>query len=170
MTKVKFSRDEQISLIFDLVNAFRLVKTPFETALLMQDLLTADEIKHLAKRLRIAKLLIDGRTHREIAEDLNCSFATVTKISIWLRQGGKGLKNIISKLPAKYDIPKDLPAIPIEFQLPKVLLATAQYLIAKKQNIPVENLLRRMDNKKLLDKSIQDAFDQEFKNQQKTKP
>lgn len=161
----KFSRDEEISLMFDLINAFRLVKTPNETALLMQDLLTADEIKHLAKRLRIAKLLLSGETQRDISKDLDCSLATTVKVSLWLRQGGQGLKNIISRLPTKYTIPKNLPPIPIEFQLPSVLLATAQYVMAKRQNTQPEKLIQKIQTKKELDRILQKEFDQQFKEQ-----
>lgn len=111
----KMSKEDQLDLMFDLINAFRLVKTPLETALLMQDLLTASEIKHLAKRLRIAKLLLDSETHRDIAGQLHCSLATVTKVSIWINQGGEGLKDVIAKLPGRYPTPKNLPKKPIEF-------------------------------------------------------
>ena len=51
-------KDKQLDLVFDLINAFRIVKTPLETAFLIQDLLTANEVKNLATRLRIAKNII----------------------------------------------------------------------------------------------------------------
>lgn len=158
--------------MFDLINAFRLVKTPFETALLMQDLLTASEIKHLAKRLRIAKLLLDGETHRDIASKLHCSLATVTKISIWLNQGGEGLRETVARLPTRYPMPKNLPKKPIEFQLPQVLLALAQYSLAthqKKQIKEISGFLENVENKKILDKTLQEMFDEEFKQIQSEK-
>src|SRR3972149_8053714 len=121
----KLSRNEQLDLLFDLVNAFSSVKTPFETALLMQDLLTASEIKHLAKRLRIAKLLIQGLTQRQVAGEVRCSTATVIKVNAWLTRGGEGLRNVIAKLPGRYELPEKLPKIALEFQLPQTLLALA---------------------------------------------
>ena len=56
----KFSVDEQQDLVFDLINAFALANNPLGSALLLQDLLTEDEVRDLAKRLRIAKLLFNG--------------------------------------------------------------------------------------------------------------
>ncbi len=162
----KLSKEKQLDLMFDLINAFRLVKTPFETALLIQDLLTASEIKHLAKRLRIAKLLLSGEIQRDIAEKLHCSLATVTKVSIWLNQGGEGLREIIAKLPERYPIPKKLPKKPIEFQLPQVLLALAQYSVATHQQKQIKKLgkfLEDVENKKVLDKVLQEMFDEEFR-------
>src|SRR3990172_5004862 len=114
----KFSKEKRLELMFDLINSFRIVKNPIETADFLQDLLTSKEIKNLSIRLRIAKLLLSGNTHEEIVKTLHCSFATVAKVSSWLSQGGKGFKEVISKLPVKYEIPKNLPPIPIEFQLP----------------------------------------------------
>ena len=57
----KLTRNEQADLTFDLINAFSLVKNPLSTSLLLQDLLTALEIKNLSKRLRIAKFLLAGK-------------------------------------------------------------------------------------------------------------
>ncbi|KKQ97846.1 MAG: TrpR like protein, YerC/YecD [Candidatus Woesebacteria bacterium GW2011_GWB1_39_12] len=162
----KFSREEQLDLLFDLVSAFSSVKTPFENALLMQDLLTASEIKNLAKRLRIAKLLIADENQRDISKKLHCSLATVTKVSIWLNEGGEGLKEAVSKLPKRYTYPKKLPPVPIEFHLPQAIIALSQYSLAKKQGKKIKELdhfLKGIENKKILDKSLQEAFDEEFR-------
>lgn len=160
----KLTKSELLDLTFDLINAFRLVKTPLETALLIQDLLTASEIKQLAVRLRIAKLFIAGeKTQREIAKTLHCSITTVTKVSMWLERGGEGLKNIVQKLPPKYDIPENLPKIPIEFQLPQVLLAATQYAIAKKQNRNLEKFWEDVEDKRLIDKQLKELFGEEFR-------
>lgn len=164
----KLSRDEQLNLILDLINAFRVVKTPTDIALLLQDLLTAKETKNLAKRLRIAKLIILEKTHREIAQNLHCSFATISKVRMWLDQGGAGLRNVISKLPPKYELPKNLPPIPIEFQMLKAVMALAQYSLAKKQNKDIkdiEKMMVNLESKRILDKSLQEAFDEYYRTQ-----
>jgi uncharacterized protein YerC len=155
-------RDAELELTFDLINAFRIVKTPAETALLLRDLLTAKEIKNLSKRLRIAKLLLIDKTEREIEKSLHTSFVTITKVRSWLTQGGEGLKSVISKLPPKYNIPKDLPPMPIEFQFPKVILALAQYAAARNQNMLLEKFEEGVKSKKNLDKSLQKMFDEYF--------
>ncbi|OGM88721.1 hypothetical protein A2614_00665 [Candidatus Woesebacteria bacterium RIFOXYD1_FULL_40_21] len=159
----KLSRNEQMELMFDLINSFRIVKEPIETANFLQDLLTAKEIKNLAKRLRIAKLLLADNTFEEIVRTLHVSYATITKVSMWLSQGGKGLEEVISKLPVKYDMPKNLPPIPLEFQLPNALFALVQYTKAKSQNSRLEKFLEGVKGKEATDRSLKEAFSEEFK-------
>lgn len=166
----KFSRKELLDLTFDLINAFRLVKTPMQTALLMQDLLTASEIKQLAKRLRIAKLLISGaNTQREISKELHCSLATVTKVSAWLNRGGEGLRMVVTKLPKKYELPEKLPRMPLEFQLTQALLTLAQYKASKNQTAQLEKFWEEVEDKKILDKQLKELFDEEFRHKKRPK-
>jgi len=163
----RLSRNQKLDLLFDLVNAFSSAKTPSENALFIQDLLTAGEIENLSKRLRIAKLILTGESQREIAKTLHCSFATITKVSIWLNEGGEGFKNAISKLPRRYAYPKNLPKGPIEFHLPELIIGLSQYAIAGNQNKKIHKmgkLLEKMEDKKIMDKSLQEATDEEFRN------
>src|SRR3989338_2876052 len=95
----KLSTKEQGELIFDLVNAIVSAKSVGEAALFLQDLLTKSEMKILAKRLRIAKLLIDGITYEQIKESLHVSHGTIAKIAAWLAERGDGFRKIIEKLP-----------------------------------------------------------------------
>lgn len=145
--------------MFDLINAISLVKTPTETALLLKDLLTSKEIKNLAKRLRIAKLHLIGKTEREIADELHCSFATISKVNTWLNEGGEGLRKVISKLPTKYKIPKNLPRIPLEFQLPRLISSFATLTVATKQNELLESFAKGVSSKESTDKILQENFD-----------
>lgn len=166
----KFNRRELLDLTFDLINAFRLVKTPMQSALLIQDLLTASEIKQLAKRLRIAKLLISSdNTQREIAKELHCSLATVTKVSAWLNRGGEGLRMVVTKLPQKYELPDKLPGIALEFQLPQALLALVQYKVSKNQTSQLEKFWEEVEDKTILDKQLKELFDEEFRHRKRSK-
>jgi len=159
----KLKREELLELLFDLINAFRFVTTPLETAFFIQDLLTANEIKNLAKRLRIAKLLLEGKTQREIAMEVKVSLATVTKVNLWLLQGGEGFRKVIGKLPKKYQLPKKLPPRPLSFNLPETLLTLASYSLAKNQQKNLEKFLEGVEDKQILDKSLREAFNEEFR-------
>lgn len=163
----KLSQEEQLDLFFDLINAFRIVKSPTDTALLVQDLFTASEIKNLGKRLRIAKLLMKNESHRDIAKKIHCSVATVTKVSYWLNRGGDGFKKVIGELPERYEIPKDLPGGPIEFHLPQTLIALTQYSLAKGQTKRLEKFSSEVEDKKILDKYLNKMFKEEFSKQKK---
>ncbi len=162
----KLSKSEILDLTFDLINAFNSVKTPYEIALLMQDLLTVNEVKNLAKRLRIAKLLMADETQRDISKKIHCSLATITKVNLWLNEGGRGLKKAVSTLPPRYKFPKNLPRGSIGFHLPRTLSAVAQYGLAKHQSKKIKSLnqlVSNLENKKILDKSLQESFNKEFK-------
>lgn len=168
----KLTREEKLDLMFDLIYSFKLVKEPLETALFLQDLLTANEIRNLAVRLRIAKLLLAGHTFGEIQEEIHVSSATITKVSVWLDQGGEGLRRVISKLPLRYEMPKKLPPGPIEYHLPQALLALAQYGLAKRREKQIKNVsefLSSVERKKTLDKSLQEHFDEHYRKIKKKK-
>jgi TrpR-related protein YerC/YecD len=158
----KLAREKRVGLMFDLVNAFKIVKKPIETALFLQDLLTANEIRNLSIRLRIAKLLLAGGKYRDIQDELHVSFATITKVSTWFEQGGEGFKHVIAKLPLKWDLPKDLPRGPIEFHLPQTLIALAQYKAAKSQDKQMEKFIKAIEGKKALDREMKKVFDEYY--------
>ena len=165
----RMHREKQLDLVFDLINAFRLLANPLDTSLFIQDLFTADEIRILAKRLRIAKLLLKDYTQKQVVDEVKCSYATVTKVKSWLDQKGDGLKKIIAKLPEKYPLPSNLPRGPIEYHLPQTLFALAQYYVSKKQAKPSEILIDNLPEKENLDRNIQKIFDEEFKSLHKNK-
>jgi len=158
----KLSQEEKLGLMFDLIHAFRIVKKPVETALFLQDLLTANEIRNLAVRLRIAKLLLAGKTFEEIQNTIHASSATITKVSVWLEQGGDGFKNVISRLPSRIKMPKKLPHGPIEYHLPQLLIALAQYGLAKNETESLANFVDKLNTKKSTDKDLQESFDRYF--------
>lgn len=159
----KLSIQDQQDLVFDLINAFTLVNNPLDSALLLQDLLTEDEVKDLSKRLRIARLLLEGRTHREIADELHCSLATVTKIRIWLENAGEGLVKIIKKLPQrrKVSIPKRIPGV--GYGLPNIIdyYISAGLKVKEKQRL--ENFTKSMKAKTAMDRELREEISSEFK-------
>src|SRR3989338_2664607 len=94
----KFSKNEEIDFVFDLINVIVLANNSDKASFLLQELFSPYEIRNLSKRLRIAKLILEGNTHEQITDEMHCSYATIAKINTWLEQSGK-LKDIIIKLP-----------------------------------------------------------------------
>lgn len=150
----KLSKEERIDFMYDLINSFGRIRSSSEAAYFLEDLLTANEIKNLSTRLRIAKLLLKGESQREICRKSGASLGTVNKVNIWLKEGGQGFKNIISKLPAKWKKPTRIPRGPIEFHLPELLLAGSQYMVANKQENLPKYLIGRQSRKKQIDKEL----------------
>ncbi len=63
----------------------------------LDDLLTEEEILDLAQRLKIAKLILDGKSYDEIAEKVGTSTSTVSKIGQIIKYGKGGLEKVMGK-------------------------------------------------------------------------
>ncbi|TSC65916.1 MAG: Uncharacterized protein CEO21_299 [Microgenomates group bacterium Gr01-1014_80] len=163
----KFSTEYQQDLVFDLINAFSLANNPLDSALLLQDLLTEDEIRDLSKRLRIARLVLKGETHEEIVSELHCSYATITKVRIWLNNAGDGLKKVISRLPERkrVSIPKRTPGA--GYGLPTILSYYLSAGLKKSEQKKLGNFLQNMKGKSSGDRDLKEATDLEFRNKSK---
>ena len=95
----KLSRAEREGIVLELIEAFVSCKTIDEAAKFTQDLLTESELSFISRRLRIAKLLLQDKTYKEIQESLHVSQTTIAKIGFWLNHRGEGFRAVVKKLP-----------------------------------------------------------------------
>lgn len=65
------------------------------------ELLTPTEKIMLAKRLSIAVLLLKGYDYRDISSILKVSYATISRVSGWLKYSGEGYKKVVEKMLKK---------------------------------------------------------------------
>lgn len=100
----KLTALEKKDLLFDLLYAFQLIRSPEEVALFVQDLFTKTEVQFLSKRLRIAKLLLQDTTYEQIGKELHASHGTVAKVASWLSERGDGFRRVISQLPKSPEV------------------------------------------------------------------
>jgi len=63
-----------------------------------EDLCTVSEIKALAQRLEVAKMLKAGCTYSEISEKTGASTATVSRVNKCLNYGADGYKLILDRM------------------------------------------------------------------------
>lgn len=107
MTMAKFSRVPKLSkqkveeLIVDLCEAMAVTSDKREAAELLTDLLGKQELEMIAKRLRIAELLLENYTYVKIKSELKVSFGTVARVQAWLQSAGEGYRKIIDKTKQK---------------------------------------------------------------------
>jgi len=159
----KLSRKEQESLVLDLVNALVQAQSVNDAALFLQDLLTKSEMKILAKRLRIAKLLLAGMTYQEIEKSLHVSHGTVAKIAVWLSERGDGFRKIIEKLPKEKHEEKwfersEWDGFKRRYSLyfwPELLLEEIVKNANQKQKERIRSVLERLEEKSELHKNIE---------------
>ena len=75
-----------------LCDAIVKMKKPEEAAKLISDLLSQQELEMIAKRLEIAKLLIEGHTYEYIRGVLKAGASTIARVNTWLSLSGEGFK------------------------------------------------------------------------------
>ena len=97
----KLSKKEQAELLMDLCDAISSLNDSKEAAQFLKDLLSPQEAEMLAKRIKIAELLLKGWKYKEIGDCLRVGEGTVARISEWLKFTGDGYRLIIKRLKEK---------------------------------------------------------------------
>lgn len=92
MEKPNLEKDRQL-----LIETFRKLRSTKDLSSFLDDLLTEEEILDFAQRLKIAKQIIEGKTYEEIAEKVQTSTSTVSKIGQVLKYGKGGLAKVFPK-------------------------------------------------------------------------
>ena len=69
-----------------------------EAASFFRDLLTIGELDEFANRFKMAWLVDEGKSYQEIAHEVGCSTATVTRVAHWLRHGMGGYQLALKRL------------------------------------------------------------------------
>lgn len=66
-----------------------------------EDICTISELKALAQRLEVARMLDDGHTYEEIVERTGASTATISRVKRCLLYGADGYRVILGRLSGK---------------------------------------------------------------------
>lgn len=82
----------------NLESAITMLESKDQVAEFLRDILTHTEYKMMAKRLQIAKMLLEGYDYKSIKGYVHVTDSTVSSISNKLGTSGKGLKQAIKKL------------------------------------------------------------------------
>jgi len=95
-----FSRlkDEMTDKLFE---AVLLLENEEECYRFFEDICTVGEIKAMAQRLEVAKMLDEERTYTEIAEETGASTATISRVKRCLYFGADGYRLILNRLKEK---------------------------------------------------------------------
>ncbi len=91
-------KDEQIDGLFD---AMQQLKTKEEFYRFFEDISTVSEIKALAQRMEVAKMLDEEKTYTEIAAKTGASTATISRVKRCLNYGADGYRLVLERLKEK---------------------------------------------------------------------
>ena len=82
MDKINLNKDQKL-----VVDSFYKVKSKKNLNIFIEDLFSQEETLDLAQRLKIAKLILDGKTYEEIAAEIPVSTSTISKIGQVIKFG-----------------------------------------------------------------------------------
>ena len=99
--KSKLSKQEQEELLLDFCDAVSSIKNSEEAAKFLKDLLSPQEAEMLAKRIKIADLLLQDWKYKHIREALKVGENTIAKVSEWIKFTGDGYRLITRRLREK---------------------------------------------------------------------
>lgn len=91
-------KSDEMDLLFDSILH---LKTIEECYSFFDDIATVNEIKSLAQRIQVAKLLNEKKTYSEIAEITGASTATISRVNKCLNYGSGGYSLILDRLKEK---------------------------------------------------------------------
>ena len=86
---------EQISLLYEAVLS---LESPEECRAFFQDLCTVAELRAMAQRLEVARLLDKGLIYNDILQHTGASSATISRVNRALQYGADGYKTVLPRL------------------------------------------------------------------------
>jgi len=87
--------DEMLNRLFE---AVLLLRSKEECYRFFEDICTIGELKSMAQRLEVAKMLCGEFTYGEIATETGASTATISRVKKCLHYGADGYKLILERL------------------------------------------------------------------------
>lgn len=91
-------KDPFIDKLFE---AILLLENEEECYRFFEDICTVSELKSIAQRLEVAKMLAEDKTYTDIANETGASTATISRVKRCLNYGADGYKLILAKLNNK---------------------------------------------------------------------
>lgn len=162
--KPKLSKAQTQDLIIDFCEAMAATKNGTESAQLLTDLLGKQELEMLARRLKVAELLLDDNTYEQIEKALKISKTTIARVQTWLQNSGEGYRLIIERTKKNRPMLNSSPA-PFTFAAlkrkypayfwPQVALEYWANNSSKKHRDQMQKLLAKIQDKPKIYKDLE---------------
>lgn len=88
-------KSEEMDLFFRAVLTLQNIDECYD---FFEDVATINEVKSLAQRMYVAKLLNEKRTYSEIADITGASTATISRVNKCLNYGSEGYTTVLDRL------------------------------------------------------------------------
>ncbi|EKE12047.1 MAG: TrpR like protein, YerC/YecD [uncultured bacterium] len=153
----KLSKSDVDKILYQLCLALAEIKDSNEAAELLRDLLSYKESEMIAKRLKIAELLVKDYTYKDIEDDLKVSATTIARVHEWLQISGEGYQKAIQRTAGKIkngsqkikfenwsSLKKKFPA----YYWPEILLENIVVNANKRQRAQINAVMEKLDEAK----------------------
>ena len=97
----KLTQKEQEQLLLEFCEGMLSLKNLHEIVNFLKDIFTKQEIEMVSKRLKIARLLLEGKTYEEIKDTIKVSQGTISRINVWLKLSGEGYRIAVARTKVK---------------------------------------------------------------------
>lgn len=81
----------------DLADAVSSLRDRGEAMRFLRDLCTVNELRAMAERWEVARLLDGGVSYHDISERTGASSATISRVNQWLRYGRDGYRLVLDR-------------------------------------------------------------------------
>jgi len=90
-------RNEQTDLLMEAMQKLQSAEDAYR---FFEDICTIAEVKSMAQRIEVARLLRAGVTYQEIAKETGASSATISRVNRALLYGADGYRRVLDALEA----------------------------------------------------------------------
>ena len=90
-------RNDQTDLLMEAVQQLQSAEDAYR---FFEDICTIAEVKSMAQRIEVARLLRAGVTYQEIAKETGASSATISRVNRALLYGADGYRRVLDALEA----------------------------------------------------------------------
>jgi TrpR-related protein YerC/YecD len=161
----RISNKEREDLLKEFCEALLVLKNSQEVMNFLTDLLTKQEMIMLAKRIKVAKLLIEGKNYREVEGLLKVSHSTIAKVNEWLIRSGEGFRLIAQRTKKEKPKPegsfdlamRDWRKFKRRYSLvfwPELLIEDIIRAMSKRQKEKIKHAIEKLEHKSRLYKRI----------------
>ena len=157
-TKERLSKREVERLFYALCVAVSEMNNPKEVAELLRDLMSYHELKMIAKRLKIAEMVLMGKTYEEVRDHLKVGYGKIARVHEWINMSGEGYRNAIKKSRGKTEKPIELETEKSDwysikrkypmYYWPELLLENIIENSNKRQKAKIETVMRELEKSK----------------------
>lgn len=98
MERINMGKSVRTQAVNELFEAVLTLQTKEECFAFFEDVCTVNELLSLAQRFEVAKMLTEGKTYMEVAEQTGASTATISRVNRSLNYGKDGYEIVFARM------------------------------------------------------------------------